>query len=59
MINESIIDKLNSIGYISSILMPEEIKHLQSLDEDKKIFEDIYQKIIETSGCPLLKENTK
>ena len=57
MIDENIIDKLNSIGCTSFMLTPEEIKHLQSIDEDK-IFEDIYQNIIEAGGCSLLKEES-
>ena len=57
MIDESIIDKFNSIGCTSFMLTPDEIKHLQSIDEDK-IFEDIYQKVIEITGCPLLKEES-
>lgn len=54
----SIIDKLSSIGCTSFNLTPDEIKRLELIDEDK-IFEDIYQKVIEATGCPLsLKEES-
>lgn len=55
MIDENIIDKLNSIGCTSFNLTPDEIQNIQSLNEDK-IFEDIYNKIVEASSCSLLKE---
>lgn len=49
-LDESIIDKLNSIGCMSFNLTPDEIKHLKPSDEDK-IFEDIYQQVVEACGC--------
>lgn len=53
--DEEIIDKFNSCGCTSFNLTIDEIKHFKLADENDLI-ERCRQNIIETGGCPLLKE---